>query len=288
MFGRRPDGRRLDNIDPVVRFMPFMMKTRNDASNLVTEQVDYEPIAEYVRKRSKEGRKISFMALIMSAYVRAVSEYPALNRFIVNKQVFARNEIIVSLTVLRKSKERDTDDESLVKMHFAPDATIDEVNEQLEKCIADGKNENEIDGAAKFADKLIKFRLLVNIVVGLARLLDRYGLMPKWLIELSPFHCSMFLTNMASIGMPSIYHHLYNFGNTTVFIAMGKFEKQLVITPAGPVTKTVIPLGITTDERICGGADYALGFAALKKYLNHPELLETRPTTVKSEYPHKK
>lgn len=288
MFGRRPDGRRLDTIDPIVRFMPYIMKTRNDASNLITEYVDYEPIAEYIRKRSKENRRISFMALIMAAYVRAVSEYPALNRFIINKQVFARNEIVVSLTVLRKSKERDTDDEALLKMRFEPDATLDEVNAELESKLAEGTDGDADNGTVKFANALLKCRPLVSIVVGLAKLLDNWGLLPKWLYDISPFHCSMFLTNMASIGMPSLYHHLYNFGNTTVFIAMGKFEKQLTVNSDGVSTKTVIPLGVTTDERICGGADYAKGFAAFKKYLIHPELLEERPAEVKSEIPHKK
>ena len=287
MFGRRPDGRRLDNIDPIVQFMPYIMKTRNDAMNLITEYVDYEPMANYIRKRTKEGVKVSFMSLVVAAYVRAVAEHPVLNRFIMNKQVFARNQIIVSLTVLRNGKDKDTMDEALVKFKLKPDATIDEVTAEIERQLVDAKNEDADNGTADFAGKIIHMRLLVQAVVWIARFLDRYGILPKFLYDLSPFHCSMFITNMASIGMPALYHHLYNFGNTSMFIAMGKFEKQPVMTKDGMSSKTVVPLGVTTDERICGGADYAKGFAAFKHYIEHPEKLEVRPEKVVTETPYK-
>ena len=287
MFGRRPDGRRLDHTDPIVQVMPYIMKTRNDASNQLTEYVDYEPVAEYIRKKSKEGIKISFMAVIMAAYVRAVAEYPALNRFIINKQVFARNQIVVSLTVLRNAKDKDNEDEALVKMIFAPNATLEEVNAQLDEKVKQAVDADADNGTADFAGKLVRFRLLMQIIVAIARFLDRYGLLPKFIYDVSPFHCSMFLTNLASIGLPALYHHLYNFGNTSMFIAMGKFEKQLSMTKDGPVAKTVIPLGVVTDERICGGASYARGFSCFKRYITHPELLETRPEKVNTEIPYK-
>ena len=124
MFGRRSDGRRLDHIDPIVQFMPYVMPTRNDAMNMITEYVDYDPIADYIKKRSKEGVKVSFTALVVAAYTRAIAEYPALNRFIMNKQVFARNTINASLTVLRNAKDKNNLDEALIKMTFKPDATI--------------------------------------------------------------------------------------------------------------------------------------------------------------------
>ena len=113
------------------------------------------------------------------------------------------------------------------------------------------------------------------------------SLLPGALYDISPFHCSMYITNIASIGLPAIYHHLYNFGNTSVFLAMGKFEKQLTATKDGPAVKTVIPLGLTLDERICGGADFARCIAYYKKLLANPELLETRPESVKLEVPMK-
>lgn len=286
MFGRRSDGRRLRNIDPIVQFMPYIMTKRNDAMNQVMQYVDYEPIAEYIKKRSKAGEKISFMSLIIAAYVRAVAEYPALNRFIVNKQVFARNEISIALTVLRNQGEGDKDnlDEASIKAYFKPDATVDEVEKQLSDLLKDATRADGDNDTADFAAKLVKIRPLVMAVVFFAKLMDRYGIMPKFINRLSPFHASMVITNMASIGMPAIFHHLYNFGNTSLFIAMGKIERQPVYGKNGVTFKNVIPLGIVTDERICGGAAYAQGMNYFKKLLHSPELLEKRPERVNYDF----
>ena len=284
MFGRRSDGHRLDDIDPIVQFMPYIMTKRNDAMNMVTQYIDYDPMANYIKKRTLEGHKISFMALIIAAYVRTVAEYPSMNRFIMNKQVFARNVINVSLTLLRNSGDRDNLDEATVKVEFQPDATLDEVNDQLDALVKEASKPEADNGAVDFAKKLIKHRLLVQAVVAFARFCDRYGILPKFIYDISPFHCSMFITNMASIGMPAIYHHLYNFGNTSTFIAMGKFERQCILTKNGPDYKNVLPLGVVTDERVCGGAAYAQGFNYFKKLLAHPEMLEQRPERINYDY----
>ena len=284
MFGRRADGRRLDNIDPIVQIMPYIMTERNDAMNMLTLHLDYDPIMEYIRKRSLEGRKISFMSLIVAAYVRTVAEFPELNRFVMNKQIFARNIINVSLTVLRNQGDKKNMDEATVKMEYDPDATLDEVNEQMDELVKEATNPKADNATVDFASKLLKMRWLVKAVVAFARLCDRYGILPKFIYDVSPFHCSMFITNMSSIGLPGIFHHLYNFGNTTVFIALGKFERQPVFGKDGVTYKNVIPLGIVTDERICGGASYAQGFNYFKKLLQNPELLEQRPEHVNDDF----
>ena len=284
MFGRRADGRRLDNIDPIVQIMLYIMIERNDAMNMLTLHLDYDPIMEYIRKRSLEGRKISFMSLIVAAYVRTVAEFPELNRFVMNKQIFARNIINVSLTVLRNQGDKKNMDEATVKMEYDPDATLDEVNEQMDELVKEATNPKADNATVDFASKLLKMRWLVKSVVAFARLCDRYGILPKFIYDVSPFHCSMFITNMSSIGLPGIFHHLYNFGNTTVFIALGKFERQPVFGKDGVTYKNVIPLGIVTDERICGGASYAQGFNYFKKLLQNPELLEQRPDHVNEDF----
>ena len=286
MFGRRADGRRLNNIDPIIQFTPYIMTARNDASNQITVNIDYEPMADYIRTRSKQGVKITFMDLIIAAYVRTVSQYPEVNRFVMNRQIFARNQIVVSLTVLKNAKDRDSLDEDTIKMRFAPDATIDEVAQEVARMVAPAAND-AADGTSDFAGKIVKIRPLVKFVVFLARVLDRYGLLPGWLYDLSPFHCSMFITNLASIGLPGMYHHLYNFGNTSVFLAMGKFEKQYINTKDGIKAKTVIPLGVNTDERICGGASYAMACGCFMKYINNPKLLEERPKMIRTEVEYK-
>ena len=132
--------------------------------------------------------------------------------------------------------------------------------------------------------RLLLHPSLANSVVFLARLLDRYGIMPKYIMDASPFHTSMFVTHMASIGMPAVNHHIYNFGTTSLFFSLGSVERVTVMGNDGkPVRKRYLPIGVTADERICAGAMYARVTNRILHYLNNPELLETAPESVRFE-----
>ena len=134
----------------------------------------------------------------------------------------------------------------------------------------------------KLAGFALKLPLMPNFLKGLLSLLDRYGLCPKSLMDALPFHTSMFITNMASIGMHNVYHHIYNFGNTTLFFSLGSPERTYALGADGKTTRKVyLPVGITADERICAGATYAKLFAAMKHCFAHPETLDNPPESVR-------
>jgi len=135
--------------------------------------------------------------------------------------------------------------------------------------------------ALKLATVAVQIPGLPNLLVGLINLLDRYGLCPKALLDALPFHTSMYITNNASIGLMHVYHHIYNFGNTSMFLGMGVPKRFNTIDAKGNVVrKCQLPIGITVDERVCAGAQYARFFAVMKQCLLHPETLETPPEKV--------
>ncbi len=274
MFGRRPDGREDKKIDPIVRVTSMFMPQRCDAQVMVSEDFDYEPVSAYIKKKRAEGYKVSLMNVIVAAFVKTVCEHPEFNRFIVNKKIYQRNEICVSYAMLKKQVD-DTINETTVKVFFDENDTLFTIAKKMNKAIEDNR---EID-VENFTDKLAKFFLAIPLVpglaIGLVRLLDRYGLLPKFIIDASPFHTSMFITNMASIKMPKVYHHIYNFGTTSVFFSMGQHETKVTVDRENNIIKkTVIPLGVVIDERICSGAEYARGIKCMFKYMANPELME--------------
>ena len=274
MFGRRPDGREDKKIDPIVRVTSMFMPQRCDAQVMVSEEFDYEPVSAYIKKKRAEGYRVSLMNVIVAAFVKTVCEHPEFNRFIVNKKIYQRNEICVSYAMLKKQVD-DTINETTVKVFFDENDTLFTIAEKMNKAIEDNR---EID-VENFTDKLAKFFLSIPLIpglaIGLVRLLDRYGLLPKFIIDASPFHTSMFITNMASIKMPKVYHHIYNFGTTSVFFSMGQHETKVTVDRENNIIKkTVIPLGVVIDERICSGAEYARGVKCMFKYMANPELME--------------
>lgn len=277
MFGYRTDGINVSKtLDPMVLFTPLIMPTRCESMNNITYPAEYEPLANYIRQQRVQGNNISFQTIMAAAFVRTLKKYPYLNYFVIGKRVFRHRDICLSLIVLRDTPDGSIK-EAAVKVYCDPDDTIKDIARKFEEQVAIAKKVTESNGTADFAGTLLRIPVLPNMVVLLARALDRLGILPRWLERISPFHCSMFITNMMSIGLPVIHHHLYNFGTCSIFLSLGKPERQTVTSGGQAVRRLMIPMGIVTDERICGGAEYAMGVHLFLQYLQHPELLELTP-----------
>ena len=281
MFGRRPDGRRVEGVDPVMKITPYVMPMRCDAQVFLKHRADMEVMSRYIRRQKQEkGEKISYMQIIVAAYVRAVSHNPEINRFVMNKQLFARNNCSAAFTILRDPADADKG-EAVVKIKFDPTDTIYDVRDRMEAGVA----ANRGDQPAGFVEKLLNFLFavpgLATVIVGLVRFLDRYGLAPAILMEELPFYVGMYITNTASIGLHDVNHHIYNWGNVGLFLGMGTTERVAVVENGETRMKRYIPIGITADERVCSGAHYARFFTDWKRYLEHPELLETPPEKIR-------
>ena len=280
MFGFRPDGRRVKDIDPIVRITPFLMPMRCDAQVFLQHRADYELMARYIAKKGAEGEKVTFMQIIIAAFVRTVSQHPEINRYIMNKQFFSRNCCSVSFTMLKDMTDPDAG-ETAVKIKFDLTDTIFDVRDRMNKVIAASRGvENQ-----NFVDKLVKLLFAIpglpTAIVSIVRLLDRYGLCPGALLDELPFHTSMYITNNASIGLHHVNHHIYNFGSTSLFFGMGTVERVAVVEKGVTRMKRFLPIGITADERVCSGAHYAQFFGTMSYLLNHPEELEVPPETVR-------
>ena len=281
MFGRRPDGRRVKGIDPVMQITPYVMPMRCDAQVLLKHRADMEILSRYIRRQKRENNEtISYMQIIVAAYVRAVSRNPEVNRFIMNKQLFARNNCSAAFTILKDPSDADKG-EAVVKIKFDLTDTLYDVRDRMVAAVA----ANRGDQPPGFVDKLLGFLFavpgLATVVVGLVRFLDRYGLAPSVLMEELPFYVGMYITNTASIGLHDVNHHIYNWGNVGLFFGMGLTEKVAVVENGEARMTRYLPIGITADERVCSGAHYARFFADMKRYLEHPELLETPPEKIR-------
>ena len=273
MFGRRADGRINTKIDPIVRFTPVIMKHRYDAQVFVKIDVDYDSMSAYIRKKNIEGIRLTHMNLVVAAIAKVLQQFPELNRFIMGRKIYNRNEITISYTILKE----DFQNEATIKAHFPIDGhvTVFDVAKQMEEEIA----ENKVVESANMTDKLAKIFLAIpafpSIGFGLISFLDKIGVLPKALLDASPFHTSVYVTNTASIRLGYVYHHIYDFGTTSVFASMGLVEKRPYLDLDGTGSnKHIMPFGFSIDERISPGVAFSKGVAMMQRYLNHPELME--------------
>lgn len=278
---KKKDIRRVKTLPPISNFVPFIMKTRNESCNLMHDRVNILKVEKYLKELQAETdmKNVSMMHFIIAAYIRVVSQRPALNRFIRGQRVYTRRSVEIALTIKKEFTLESPD--TVLKIVLQPDATIREVYEALNTAIVDyrGNPGGDFDDTARFFSYIPA--LLLRGTIGLLKCLDYFGLIPRFLTRVSPFHCSMFITSMGSLGIPAIYHHLYDFGTCPLFIAFGTKQRRYEVNPDGSVyKKQFIDLKITTDERICDGFYYANVLKLLKSIFNDPKQLSEPPAEV--------
>lgn len=273
----RGDGKRLKNTDPMYTVAAFVMDKRYDAMNMITLDIPLEPMQEYLAAKRKEGTNISHMALILSAYIRTVAEFPLLNRFIMNRRPYARNELSVAMVVLKSGQ---LDNGTMSKMYFDRKNTIFEVNDIINEYVESNRVAAENNGTEKLIKFLLSLPGLLPVGVAIVKWLDKHNLLPKAVIDMSPFHNSLVISNLASIRTNHIYHHLYEFGTSSVFFTMGNSREVPKRKGKEIVFEKCMPLGVVMDERICSGSYFAHAFRKMSTYLKNPTLLETPPEQV--------
>ena len=280
MFGHRPDGKRVSKLDPIVQITPYLMPMRCDAQVFLEHKADYEKMSRYIAEKSREGQKVTFMQILVAAYVRAVSRNPEVNRFIFNKQYYSRNNCSVSYTILKNPQDTNSNEDT-VRILFDLTDTIFDVRDRMNDAVEKTRNA-EVDGSViKLAKTLLAIPGLATLVVGIVKLLDRYGIAPAALIRELPLYSGLYVTNNGSIGLHHPLHHIYNFGNVSLFFGMGSILKEAVVEGGKARMRRVLPVGITVDERVCSGAHYAAFFFDVIHYMDHPEELETPPEEVR-------
>ena len=281
-WGDRKDGYKVRTINPMNKFMPYVMPQRCDACNTYADEFDVTKTDRFCREKVKEGKKnFSFLHIMIASYLRAVSQYPALNRFVSGQKIYSRHDIQVVMTI-KKTMSLDSPD-TCIKVRFAPDDTVDEVYEKFNAVVEEIKKQPDDKTSFDKLNKVLSLipGLLCRWAVKFLNFLDYFGWLPKSLLWLSPFHGSMIITSMGSLGIRPIYHHIYNFGNLPIFISYGGRRSMLTTDREGNVvTKKFIEMKVVTDERICDGFYYAAAFKTIKRCVENPELLDVKPERV--------
>ena len=266
MGKREKEGRRIRTLTPYNMIIPYIMVERNDSQNSIATYVDVSGAENLIRKLRSEGYvSIGILHVLLAAYIRALSQRPGVNRFIRGQKIYARNGIVINIIVKRKMSIDAAD--TSVKLRLEPTDTLIDVYNKWTELYTKVMEEDE-NGMDKTA-RIICYipGLIKKFTIAFLKFLDYFGLLPRAIVDVSPFHGSMFITNMASLNIPPIVHHLYNFGNVPVFIAFGAKRYQIVANDDGTVTKhRVIDIIANLDERICDGFYYASAMKLLKKY----------------------
>ena len=253
-----------------------VMAKRSDACNSIELNIPLEPMQNYLRDVRARGHNISHLALIIAAFLRVTAEYPFLNRFVVNKTVYARKEFAVGMVVLKPGQL----DGTMNKMYFDLEDDIFTVQKKVDEYVAANREAGDTNATDKLITTLLKIPGLCRLGINLFKFMDNWGLLPYSIIKASPFHTSFVISNLASIRTNHIFHHIYDFGTTSMILTMGNSREVPKRVKGEIVFEKCMPFGLVMDERICSGSYYALAFRRLSEYLNDPRALELPPKVV--------
>ena len=271
------DGTLVQALDPVVYLMPFIMPKRCDSEVFLNIDLDLSKVELFVKEMKQTIPDLTLYHMVFAAITRAAFEYPQINRFIVDGGIYQRDHVKISMMV---KKEFAIDGkESAIFPCFEKSDTLEDMvrkcRELAEETFKDVKGDsNNFDVLMKILNVAPSF--VTKGFVNLMFWLDGHGRLPKVLTGLQPFHSSFFVSNVGSIGLPVIFHHLYQFGTVSGFFCIGRKEWKLSLDKNGEVKKNkVLPVTFLADSRICDGYSYSCAFRTIRKCFEHPEVLLT-------------
>ena len=285
-WGDRADGRLIRSTPAIDRISPYIMVNRTGANNLFSESVEITELEKYVRRKRQEGLQgFGISHVIIAAYVRTIAKYPALNRFVAGQKVYSRGEdIVLSMTVKKELALSSPD--TVIKAHLNPHDTAEDVYRKFNVQVEEAKNTPLDSGMDNTAGLLSMIPgIVLKFVVWLLKTLDYFGLIPGFLLEISPFHGSAYFTSMASLGIPPVYHHLYDFGTIPVFCAFGRKRRATETVDGETINRKYVDLKFNLDERICDGYYYASVIKHFARILKNPSVLDEPPAVVEEDIP---
>jgi len=257
--------------------MPYMMRGRNESAVYYEKEINIENALAYLKKlkmaqETKEDQdRFTLFGIIMTAALKTMALYPRLNRFIHRRAMYQRRHLVFSF-IVKQHFDQDAPEVN-ARLFFNPDDSFEAVSTQIRSAILGARTRGEGDGE-QFADIFHKIPGGKALLVGIYRLLDRFNLAPWSLIKMDPFYSSIYIANLGSLGLNAPYHHLYEWGNTSIFLVIGKMFSKELWHGGTRVRQRYIDLRVTLDERIADGYIFAEAASAFSRMLSNPELLE--------------
>ena len=284
-WGDRIDGRQVRTAQVMEQVTAYFMPNRTGANNMFSESVEITELERYIRRKRKEGLTgFSITHAVLAAYVRTVAKYPAINRFIAGQRIYSRGEDVVVCMTVKKELTAAAPD-SLIKVHLHPADTAADVYRKFNEKVSEAKNEMETTADAAVAGFMMIPRLILKFAIWLLKCLDYFGLVPKFLLEISPFHGSVYFTNVGSLGIKPVFHHLYDFGTVPAFCAFGRKRRAEEIKDGQIVERKYLDLTFNLDERICDGFYYASVIKYFLRLLSRPDVLDEIPEMIEQDIP---
>lgn len=283
-IGDRRDGRRLSTLSPLFLLTPFFMRSPSDALNSFTDQIEIGAMEQWVLSRREQGHTdISIMHIFIAAYVRTLSQYPALNRFVAGRFLYSRDWIEI---VLSSGRNGSADAGAMTaKIRFLPTDTVFDVCRKINAQIDSIKADEDASRLERLAATLVKTpRFVLRIGTAFMRWLDYHGWLDDRWTGRSPFHGSAVISDEGANGLPSFTRSLNSMGSLPLSLSIGRRRTSAELSRTGQLCEThSVDYTVCFDSRIADSAYLGAAFKLFRQVLQHPEELEEMPSRVNDD-----
>ncbi len=280
-MGDRFDATYLKHADSMHFIMPYMYPDRCDNQAFFTFKIDLTNLNRWLEKKNagNPDYKYNLFQCVVAAALKTITLRSKLSLFIHNRKLYQRNEITAAFTV--KQEFSDNGGEVLAFLRAKPEWTIDDVHDAIRNQLLKLKQKGYADDSTSVMDRFNSLpKWISRPILSLMAWLEKKGHIPKALVETDPYHSSVVLANLGSIGLPNGYHHLTNWGTTSLFLLIGEAGRIPFFENEELTFRDGVEIGFTVDERIADGFYFSRSIKMLKLFLEEPELLE-RPMNEK-------
>jgi len=269
--GRR-DSTRVDLGSSINALFPYLMKGRNESIAYYPVVVDAENLLAHVEKVKGSPEEISIFEAVLLALIRILRERPTLNRYIIGRRLYQRDNVELSFVARRKYTLDSSETNVFVRVKPDDDATVALAKIRGEIKVAKSGEHKDDDALVGTFLKLP--RGVLRLAVSALSAWDFFVDTPGFLRAIDPLRCSAYIANLGSVGMGAAYHHLFEWGTCSLFVTIGKVKPTVVVGPDGaPAVRRTMELKIALDERIADGYYDARALELFDAYLNDPAQL---------------
>lgn len=283
-IGDRREGHRIRGFSPIHKIVPFFSKSDCDNSNSFLCSVDSRNVDLWVReRRAKNMSRLELLHVFIAAYVRTVAHCPAINRFVSGDQIYARHNIQVLINI--NDDDASFASDSSHKVVFEATDNINDVYRKINSVLDENRASSQVNSADEFAQTISGMpRFVTSFALWILRTLDYYDILPSNFLSSSPFHGSITMTDLSSIGVAPATSSLHSFGNIPLSFCIGAHRRAVETDASGSLgERHYLDYSLVFDKRICTTTYQAAAIKYFEHYIQNPHLLEKSPTQVEED-----
>ncbi|MDZ7935465.1 MAG: 2-oxo acid dehydrogenase subunit E2 [Emticicia sp.] len=234
-------------------------------------EIDITDLEKYIAQKRKNGIKITLTHFFLVATARAIKEHvPELNTYVKRGNIYSYEQIDATVSVLLQNGEMGS-----VKMQNVDKLTLSESTIKLRAEIQKTYNGDE-NSTMQMKEKLaaIPWPFRGWVYQSIKYITTTLGIsIPSLGLSANNFG-SFILSNIGSIGLDIGYPALMPSANIAFVLILGGVSKKPWVVNDQVTPRNILMLGAALDHRVIDASHGGKLFKQLKRFINHPELLE--------------